>query len=241
MARKTRPGMCLSVGAPDGHVICLKGSGTERKCGSYHAAWSPGRIREKCEGEVASAKNQEGEVVFAGKLGVIRAWPLGPPGLRLCPIVIREGVNNSSRLRTRTPASSTRAVTYSAWLLAWRRTTRAVPRLRKPVHGAARRHLPQHFIWCQRVARDQVTGARQTFQTQTQRKLQGHWRAARIDDAHSGAHQNRGTAQSLARGTRVVALKQFHRYFVQNELLQRSDRVAWPDPRQRHDSCLCSA
>ena len=179
--------------------------------------------------------------MLAETLGSIRAWPLGPPGRWLCPIVIPEGVNNSPRLRTRANAGSTRAAGYPAQLLALRAMACAMPR------ACARLCTPPRADTCRNTSFGinelRVTkslGARQTFQTQAQRKLQGDWRAARIDVARGSAHQHRGVAQSLACGTSAVAPKQFHRYFVQNEVLQHGGRVVRPDPSRRHDSCLCS-
>jgi hypothetical protein len=232
--------MCLRRVALGGHVICRRGLGTERKCGSHHAAWSPGRIRCKSEGEVMSAKEVEGEAVLAEKREGIRAWPSGRPRQRLCRIVFAGGVNNPAMPLTRANSRATRVARYTAWLLASRVTACAWRRVCVPVRTTMRRHLPQHFIRYQRLARDQVPGARQSFQTQTQRNVQGTGRTRRIDGARSGGHHASSIEQSCVRRTSHVAVKQFHRYFVQNEVLQRVERAMLADPRRRHDSCLWS-
>jgi hypothetical protein len=232
--------MCLRRSTRGGHVFCRRGLGTERKCGSHHAAWSPGRIRCKSEGEVVSAIEVEGEAVFAEKRGRIRAWPSGTTGLHLCPVVITRGVNNPASPGTRANAGSRRVGRYPAQLVASCVIARARLHLRALASAAARGHVPQHFIRYQRLARDQVAGARQVFQTHAQRIVQGDSGAPRSDGARIDAHHARGVAQSRPHRARRVALKQFHRYFVQNEVLQRSERVARPDPRRRHDSCLWS-
>jgi hypothetical protein len=232
--------MCLRRSAPGGHVICQRGLGTERKCGSHHAAWSAGRIRCKSEGEVMSAKEVEGEAVFAEKREGIRAWPSGPPGQRLCPLVFAGGVNNPPTPRARANSGGRRVARYPAWLLASRATVCAWRRVCVPVRITTRRHLPQHFIRYQRLAGDQVPGARQVLHTQTQRNVQGHWRPRCINGARIGGHHACGVGQSRVDRTSHAAVKQFHRYFVQNEVLQHVERALRPDPRRRHDSCLWS-
>jgi hypothetical protein len=232
--------MCLRRSTRGGHVFCRGGLGTERKCGSHHAAWSPGRIRCKSEGEVVSAIEVEGEAVFAEKRGRIRAWPSGTTGLWLCPVVSTRGVNDRASPGTRANAGSRGVGRYPAQLLASCVIASARLHLRALASTAVRGHLPQHFIRYQRLGRDQVAGARQVFQTRAQRIVLGASRAPRSDGTGIDAHHARGAAQSRPHRARRVALKQFHRYFVQNEVLQPSERVARPDPRRRHDSCLCS-
>lgn len=101
-----------------------------------------------------------------------------------------------------------------------------------------RRHDPQHFFSYQRLARDGVAGVRNNFQTHAQSKVQGDWLAQRNDAAYARSHHTYQDAQSAGHRTRHAALKQFHRYFVPHEVLQRVKRVARCDPPRRHDSCL---
>jgi hypothetical protein len=199
-----------------------------------------GEFAVKSEGEVMSAKEVEGEAVLAEKREGIRAWPFDPPGQRLCRIVFAGGVNNPATRRTRANSSGRRVAGYPAWLLASHVTACAWRCVRVPVRTTMRRHLPQHFIRYQRLARDQVPGARQILQTQTQRNVQDQWRNRCIDGARIGGHHACGFEQSRVDRTSHAAVKQFHRYFVQNEVLQHVERALPPDPRRRHDSCLWS-
>jgi hypothetical protein len=178
--------------------------------------------------------------VFAEESGRIRAWPSGSPRAVAVSDCVREGVNNPPRPRTCANARGTSAARYAAWLLRSCALACVRSRLRGPACTIACGHLPQHFIRYQRLACDQVARARQVFQPQAQRFVQRDWRARRIDGAGIDAHHARGVVQSRVHRTSRVALKQFHRYFVQNEVLQRDERVVRPDPRRRHDSCLWS-
>jgi hypothetical protein len=60
----------------------------------------------------------------------------------------------------------------------------------------ARGHLSQHFIRYQRLARDQVAGAWQVFQTQAQRIVQSIRARDASDGARIDAHQAPEVAQS---------------------------------------------
>jgi hypothetical protein len=60
----------------------------------------------------------------------------------------------------------------------------------------ARGHLPQHFIRYQRLARDQVAGAWQVFQTQAQRIVQLIGARDASDGARIDAHHTPEVAQS---------------------------------------------
>ena len=221
--------MCLGFEWRAGHEVCLKWSGTERRCGSHHAAWGPVQVRNR----------SEGAFVCALRVQDIPAWASTDAGMRLCPIVIGTGVNRAWIQVTRAKASGRRIPRQPLSLLVLREVRSQRARPRSPRHRRSARHLKQHFFWYQQLARDQVQRPRQVFQTTAQPKLQCDSRAQCSVCARIRANHDQRTTQSHPPCRGGVALTQNDRYFVPNEVLLRVFGVTRGVWRQRHDSCLC--